>query len=56
MREAQEINQEETAERCGLHPTYYSVIERGVRNVSPVKIERIAMSLKMGLPALFERL
>ena len=35
IREEQGINQEEAAERCGLHRTYYSGIERGVRNVSP---------------------
>jgi hypothetical protein len=32
----QQINQEEAADRCGLHRTYYSGIERGVRNVSLV--------------------
>jgi transcriptional regulator with XRE-family HTH domain len=26
----QKINQEEAAERCGLHRTYYSGIERGI--------------------------
>jgi transcriptional regulator with XRE-family HTH domain len=30
IREEQEINQEEAAERCGLHRTYYSGIERGM--------------------------
>lgn len=55
IREEQEINQEEAAERCGLHRTYYSGIERGVRNVSVVNIERIAKGLKMTLPGLFER-
>ena len=40
IREEQEINQEEAAERCGLHRTYYSGIERGVRNVSLVNIEK----------------
>lgn len=29
LREEQGINQEEAAERCGLHRTYYSGIERG---------------------------
>jgi Helix-turn-helix len=29
IREEQKINQEEAAERCGLHRTYYSGIERG---------------------------
>ena len=27
IREAQKINQEEAAERCGLHRTYYSGVE-----------------------------
>jgi transcriptional regulator with XRE-family HTH domain len=56
IREEQEINQEEAAERCGLHRTYYSGIERGVRNVSIVNIERVAKGLKTSLPELFGRL
>ena len=55
VREEQEINQEEAAERCGLHRTYYSGVERGVRNVSLVNIERIAKGLKKSLPELFRR-
>ena len=55
IREEQEINQEEAAERCGLHRTYYSVIERGVRNVSLLNIERVAKGLKTSLPDLFSR-
>ena len=55
IREEQGINQEEAAERCGLHRTYYSGIERGVRNVSLVNIERITKGLKTSLPGLFER-
>ena len=55
IREEQGINQEEAAERCGLHRTYYSGIERGVRNVSVVNIERIARGLRTSLPGLFER-
>ncbi|HLJ85725.1 MAG TPA: helix-turn-helix transcriptional regulator [Candidatus Angelobacter sp.] len=55
VREEQEINQEEAAERCGLHRTYYSGIERGVRNVSLVNIERISKGLKTSLPELFTR-
>jgi transcriptional regulator with XRE-family HTH domain len=39
IREEQAINQEEAAERCGLHRTYYRGFERGVRNVSLVNIE-----------------
>jgi transcriptional regulator with XRE-family HTH domain len=56
IREEQEINQEEAAERCGLHRTYYSGIERGVRNVSLVNIERVAKGLKTSLSDLFHRL
>lgn len=56
IREEQGINQEEAAERCGLHRTYYSGIERGVRNVSLVNIERVAKGLKTPLPDLFQRL
>jgi transcriptional regulator with XRE-family HTH domain len=43
------------AERCGLHRTYYSRIERCVRNVSLVNIERIAKELRKSLPELFKR-
>ncbi|MGA8087821.1 MAG: helix-turn-helix transcriptional regulator [Terracidiphilus sp.] len=56
IREEQGINQEEAAERCGLHRTYYSGIERGVRNVSLVNIERVARGLKTALPDLFRRI
>ena len=55
VRQEQGINQEEAAERCGLHRTYYSGIERGVRSVSLVNIEKIARGLKTGLPELFRR-
>ena len=53
IREEQEINQEEAAERCGLHRTYYSGIERGVRNISLLNIEKVAKGLKKSLPEIF---
>ncbi len=56
IREEQKINQEEAAERCGLHRTYYSGIERGVRNVSLVNIERIGKGLKTSLAELFRKI
>ena len=55
IRQEQEINQEEAAERCGLHRTYYSGVERGVRNVSLVNVEKIAKGLRTALPELFRR-
>lgn len=56
IREEQGINQEEAAERCGLHRTYYSGIERGVRNVSLLNIEKVSKGLKASLPDIFKRL
>jgi transcriptional regulator with XRE-family HTH domain len=56
IREAQGINQEEAAERCGLHRTYYSGIERGVRNVSLVNIEKVSKGLRTSLPDSFSRI
>ena len=35
IREEQGITQEEAAERCSLHRTYYSGIERGIRECVP---------------------
>jgi transcriptional regulator with XRE-family HTH domain len=55
LREEQHLNQEEAAERCGLHRTYYSGVERGIRNVSLRNIEKIAKGLKKGLPEIFGR-
>jgi transcriptional regulator with XRE-family HTH domain len=55
IREAQQINQEEAEERCGLHRTCYNGVERGIRNVSLVNIEKIAKGLKKSLPELFGR-
>lgn len=55
IRQEQGINQEEAAERCGLHRTYYSGVERGVRNVSLLNIEKVAKGLRKSLPELFSR-
>jgi transcriptional regulator with XRE-family HTH domain len=55
LREEQRINQEEAAERCGLHRTYYSGVERGVRNLSLINIEKIARGLKVSMQDLFGR-
>ena len=54
IREEQGITQEEAADRCSLHRTYYSGVERGIRNVSLVN-EKIAKGLKTILPKIFER-
>ena len=55
IREERGMTQDEAAERCGLHRTYYSGIERGIRNVAIVNIGRIAKGLKTTLPDIFKR-
>lgn len=41
------LTQEQLAERADLHWTYVSGIERGQRNVSIVKLYRIATALQL---------
>ena len=50
------ISQEELAERAGLHRTYVSHIEHGLRNLSIESIEKLAQALKVSVSALFERM
>jgi transcriptional regulator with XRE-family HTH domain len=45
-REAQEISQEDFAERVGMHRTYYSAIERGRKNMRLETLERICTALR----------
>jgi len=49
------ISQEELAHRAGLHRTYVSDLERGVRNPSVASIEKIARALELSVSKLFER-
>jgi len=53
-RTADGISQEKLAERSGLHPTYISMVERGVRNPTLDAANRIARALKVSLPSLIE--
>lgn len=45
-REAQDLSQEQLAERADLDRTYISGVERGVRNLSILSAVRIAKALK----------
>ena len=54
-RSALGISQEELAARAGLHRTYISDVERGVRNPSIAIVEKLAQALKLSISALFER-
>ena len=49
------LNQEEAAEHCGHHRTHYGGVERGVRNLSLVNIEKVAKGLRISLRNLFGR-
>jgi transcriptional regulator with XRE-family HTH domain len=45
-REELEISQEDFAELVQMHRTYYSAIERGLKNVRIATLERICAALK----------
>ncbi len=47
-------SQEELADRTGLHRTYISGVERGVRNPTVTAVEKIAVALDVGLGALLD--
>ena len=47
LREEQGFSQESFADHCGLHRTYISGIERGVRNPTVVILDKIAEGLRV---------
>src|ERR1700730_9161014 len=49
------ISQEDLAHRAGLHRTYVSDLERGVRNPSVDSIEKLARALQLSISTLFEK-
>jgi len=54
IREEQGFSQESLAFECGLHRTYISGVERGVRNPTVVVLEKIAKALKVPSSQLLE--
>ena len=48
------LSQEKLAERAGLHPTYISMVERGIRNPTLDAAARLAKALKVALHRLIE--
>lgn len=53
-REAQGVSQEDLADKAGLHRTYLSGVERGVRNPTVTVLEKIAKALKVKTSSLLE--
>ena len=45
FRKKKEVSQEKLAEDCGLHRTYVSGVERGVRNPTMLILAKIAKAL-----------
>jgi transcriptional regulator with XRE-family HTH domain len=54
IREGQGISQEELADRAGIHRTYISGVERGIRNPTVTVLEKIAKALKVKAAILLE--
>lgn len=54
LREEQGFSQESFADHCGLHRTYISGIERGVRNPTVLILDKIAKALKVPAGALLD--
>lgn len=48
------LSQEQLAFDCGLHRTYVSGVERGVRNPTVLALEKIAKALKVPASRLLE--
>ncbi len=54
LRAAADLSQDEFADKVGVHRTYMSGIERGVRAPTIIVVEKIAMALNVEPGALFE--
>ena len=53
LRHERGLTQEALAERAGMHWTYISAVERGLRNVSLDSIARLAQGLQVSWATLF---
>ena len=52
LREAKGWSQEEFAERAGLHRTYVSGVERGIRNPTVTVLAKLASALECSIGSL----
>lgn len=54
IRHTKKMSQAELAKVLGVHPTYISGIERGVRNMSLKNIDRLAKALNVPIKDLMD--
>ena len=54
LRESKGWSQERLSEESGLHRTYISGIERGIRNPTVSIVDQIAKALEVTVPSLFK--
>ncbi|MBR9706081.1 helix-turn-helix transcriptional regulator [Candidatus Pacearchaeota archaeon] len=54
IRTDKKMSQGDLAKVLGVHPTYISGIERGVRNLALRNIERLAKALKVKIISFFQ--
>ena len=55
LRKERGLSQEAFADECGLHRTYISGLERGIRNPTSTVIQQIADALEVEPGVLFEQ-
>lgn len=54
LRLSKNLSQEDLAQICNLDRTYISGVERGLRNVSLLNIEKLSIALEFEISELFE--
>lgn len=54
LRKAQKLTQEQLAEKAALHINYVSAVERGLKNISIVNIEKLAKALGVTMTVLVD--
>lgn len=54
LREAQNLSQEELAERAQVHRTYVGMVERAEKNITLRNIEKFSKALQVPLSELLE--